>query len=320
MMFGRCPPCCGHGKGKAGAEKIIMIHVGTCSWTEKSLLESKQFYPKGVNTAEARLRFYADNFDVVEVDSSYYSIPDITTTEAWVKRTPEKFTFHIKAYGALTGHPVDPKGMPVDIAASLPKQEREQKNIYIKDPDLLKTLAERFKDALKPLIKAGKLGVVVFQFPPWFLYKQQNQDYILKCKEMMQDIPIAVEFRHGSWLAPQAKATVMTFLREYRFIYVTADEPQYGSLGTVPFLPDVTGSIAFFRFHGRNKENWLKKGIETSLRFDYEYSDAELKEFVPAIKETDMRAKQTYCMFNNCHGAKAVRNARKMQGMLQRAM
>ncbi len=97
-------------------------------------------------------------------------------------------------------------------------------------------------------------------------------------------------------------------------------EPQYGSFATVPFVPEVTGSIAYFRFHGRNKENWLKKGIETSLRFDYQYSDAELKEFFPTIKEVAMRANKTYVMFNNCHGAKAVRNTRRMKEMIQRAI
>lgn len=297
-----------------------MIHVGTCSWTEKTLVQSKEFYPRGISMAEARLRYYADNFNVVEADSPYYSIPDISTTERWADRTPDNFIFHIKAYGALTGHGIDPKSLPVDIAASLPKAERENPHIYVQEPDMLKILAERFRDALEPLIQTGKLGVVVFQFPPWFLYKNSNLDYILKCQDLMQGIPIAVEFRHGSWLTPKARASVMTFLREYRFIYVTADEPQYGSLATVPFVPDVTGSIAYFRFHGRNKENWLKRGIETSLRFDYQYSDQELKEFVPAIKEADMRAKETHVMFNNCHGSKAVRNAKKMQGMIQRAM
>ncbi len=204
-----------------------MIHVGICSWTEKTLVKSKEFYPKGFSTAEARLRFYADNFNVVEADSPYYSIPDISTTERWAERTPEKFIFHVKAYGALTGRGIDPKGLPVDIAVSLPKQEREKKTIYIKEHGILKVLAERFKDVLKPLIATGKLGVVVFQFPPWFLYKKTNQDYILKCQELMQGITVAVEFRHGSWLTPENRASVLTFLREYRLVYVTADEPQY---------------------------------------------------------------------------------------------
>jgi uncharacterized protein YecE (DUF72 family) len=297
-----------------------MIRVGTCSWTEKTLLQSKEFYPRGVSTAEARLKFYAANFNVVEADSPYYSIPDISTTQAWAERTPEKFIFNVKAYGALTGHSVDPKALPIDIAASLPKDEREKTRIYIKEPNMLETIAEKFRDVLKPLVAADKLGVVVFQFPPWFQYRKSNLDYILRCRELMKGISIAVEFRHGSWLTEGKRDSVLHFLREYRLIYVSADEPQYGSLATIPFVPEVTGSVAYFRFHGRNKENWLRKGIETSMRFNYEYSDGELKEFVPAIKEADMRAKETYVMFNNCHGAQALRNARRMKDMIQKAM
>ncbi len=297
-----------------------MIRVGTCSWTEKTLLQSKEFYPKGISTAEARLKFYADNFNVVETDSPYYSIPDVSTTQAWSERSPDKFVFNVKAYGALTGHGVDPKGLPIDIAASLPKEDREKTHIYIKEPNVLEIIAERFKNVLKPLVATGKLGVVVFQFPPWFQYRKSNLDYILRCRELMKGISMAVEFRHGSWLTEGKRASVLHFLREYRLIYVSVDEPQYGSLATIPFVPEVTGSIAYFRFHGRNKENWLKRGIETSLRFNYEYSEAELKEFVPAIKEADMRAKETYVMFNNCHGAQAVRNARRIKDVIHRAM
>lgn len=266
------------------------------------------------------MKFYARNFDTVEVDSSYYAIPDAGTTRLWADRTPDKFIFHIKAYGALTGHAVDPKSLPVDIAGALPKEEREKKHVYIREPGLLKITGERFRDALKPLVEAKKLGVVVFQFPPWFQYRRSNLDYILKARELMGDLPVAVEFRHGSWLTPEKRDSVIHFLREYRLIYITVDEPQYGSLATAPFLPEVTASVGYFRFHGRNKENWLRKGIETSLRFDYEYSEKELKDFVPAIKVAQLSSQETYVMFNNCHGAKAVRNALKMQGMIQKAL
>jgi len=144
-----------------------------------------------------------------------------------------------------------------------------QRNIYVKEPSLLKAMAEKFRDSLAPLIKANKLGVLVFQFPPWFQYKTANLDYILNCKELMQGLPVAAEFRHGSWLEPDRLDSILHFFREHQLTYITADEPQYGNLGTIPFLPEVTTEIAYFRFHGRNKENWLKKGIETSLRFAY---------------------------------------------------
>lgn len=286
-----------------------LIHIGTCSWTEKTLIQSGEFYPKGIRTAEGRLKYYTSHFDTVEVDSTYYAIPDIKNTYLWVDRTPENFIFHIKVYSAFTGHGIDPKALPKDIFRLLPDKDKTERNIYVKEPVLLKTIAEKFRDTLAPLIKANKLGVLVFQFPPWFQYQTSNLDYVLNCKELMQGLPIAVEFRHGSWLEPGRSDSVLQFLRKHQLTYITADEPQYGNLATIPFLPDVTTDIAYFRFHGRNKENWLKRGIETSLRFAYLYSEEELKEFIPSIKSVDKKGKVTYAMCNNCHGGFAVKNA-----------
>lgn len=274
-----------------------MIRVGTCSWTEKTLIQSGEFYPKTVKTAEERLRYYAGSFDTVEVDSTYYAIPDKRNTYLWVDRTPENFIFHIKAYGALTGHGIDPRTLPKDIFNLLSEKDKTEKHIYVREPHLIQVIADRFKEALSPLQRFNKLGVLVFQFPPWFQYKTSNLDYILNCKELMPGLPVAVEFRHGSWLTSDHLDQVLQLLRENQLTYISADEPQYGNLATIPFLPDVTTDIAYFRFHGRNKENWLKKGIETSLRFAYLYSDEELKEFVPSIKNIDRKAQITYCIY-----------------------
>lgn len=293
-----------------------MIQIGTCSWTEKTLIQSGEFYPKSVKTAEGRLRHYTSYFDTVEVDSTYYAIPDKRNTYLWVDRTPENFIFHIKVYGALTGHGIDPKTLPKDIFNLLPEKDKSEKHVYVKESFLLKNIAERFREALTPLIKSQKLGVLVFQFPPWFQYKARNLDYMLTCKELMQGLPIAVEFRHGSWLEPDKLDSVLHFFRKYQLTYITADEPQYGNLATVPFLPNATTDIAYFRFHGRNKDNWLKKGIETSLRYAYLYSDDELKEFIPSIQRINKRTKITYAMFNNCYGGFAIRDAITLKELL----
>jgi uncharacterized protein YecE (DUF72 family) len=294
-----------------------MITVGICSWTEKTLVQSGEFYPRSVKTAEGRLRYYADHFNTVEVDSPYYAMPDRRTTSLWVERTPEDFVFHIKVYGALTGHGVDPKTLPRDMQSTIPLSEREKRYIYIKDTALLGDIAERFREALVPLSNSGKLGILVFQYPPWFHYKSSNLDYIANCKTLMHELPIGVEFRHGSWLSADKQDTVFGFLKEHKMSYIAADEPQYGNLATVPFVPQVTTDTAYYRFHGRNKENWLKKGIATTLRFAYLYSDGELRTFVPALREGDKRAKRTYAMFNNCHGGFAVKNALRIREMLK---
>lgn len=294
-----------------------MIRVGLCSWTEKTLLKSGEFYPSESRTAEDRLRYYATFFDTVEVDSSYYSVPDPRNASVWAERTPAHFVFHVKAFGAMTGHAVDPKALPPEVIRSLPATERDKKRVYIREPQLLKAIGQRFADSLIPLRNAGKLGVVVFQFPPWVYYKPEHLARIIHYTSLVPGLPAAVEFRHGSWLSPASAEQVLDFLREHRIAYVTADEPQFGSLATVPFLPEATGDIAYLRFHGRNRENWLRKGIETSLRYDYLYSDEELSGFIPPILATAKKAKVVYAMFNNCHGASAIKNARSLKKMLE---
>ena len=180
-----------------------MIRAGTCSWTEKTLINSGEFYSKEASTAESRLKYYASHFDTFEVDSTYYAIPNIRNVNLWAQRTPDNFTFHIKVYGALTGHGIDPKTLPKDILNLLSEKDRTNKHVCIKEPDLLKTIAERFIEPLYPLSKADKLGVLVFQFPPWFQYRTQNLDYILYCKTIMKSMPVAVEFRYGVGSLPK---------------------------------------------------------------------------------------------------------------------
>ncbi len=293
-----------------------MIRIGTCSWTEKTLLKSGEFYPPDIKSARDRLNYYADHFNTVEVDSSYYAIPSEQNAMLWAERTPNQFTFHFKAYGALTGHGVAPRSMPKDILSLLPAREKDKQFIYIKEPEIIKELGERFVRVLQPLRRANKLGALVFQYPQWFHFNPSNFDYILLCKKLMDNIPLVIEFRHGSWLTGSRKEEVFDFLRKNNLSYVTADEPQYGSLATIPYLPEVTGEIAYFRFHGRNTHNWLKKGVETSLRYSYFYSDSELKEFAGSVRRLSRKAKKTYAMFNNCHGGFAVRNALRLNKLL----
>ncbi|MGE5894405.1 MAG: DUF72 domain-containing protein [bacterium] len=293
-----------------------MIKVGTCSWTEKTLISGSEFYPKDTKSAEGRLRFYAQRFSTVEVDSTYYAIPNIRNAALWAERTPDDFIFHIKAYGALTGHGINPKTLPKDIAGALPGKDRDTTSAFVKESELLRAISGRFTEALRPLERAGKLGLIVFQYPPWFHCTPSNLAAILQAKERMGGYEIGVEFRHGSWLSLRAAPSVYSFLRENNITYIPADEPQFGTFATIPFVPEVTSDTAYFRFHGRNRETWLKKGIETSLRYDYLYADKELRGFVPAVRAAQSRAKKVYAMFNNCNGSSAVRNALMLKDIL----
>jgi uncharacterized protein YecE (DUF72 family) len=294
-----------------------MIRIGTCSWTEKTLLKSGEFYPEEVKTAEDRLRYYATFFDTVEVDSSYYAVPDPRNAAIWAERTPEDFVFHVKAFGAMTGHAVSPSALPREIYRALHVRKKDEPRVYVEEKELLKAIGERFADGLAPLRKVGKLGIVVFQFPPWFHYSPKHLERIVDYTSLVPGLSAAVEFRHGSWLSPRVARQVFAFLREHNLAYVVADEPQYGSMATVPFLAEDTAETAYFRFHGRNRVNWLKKGIETSLRYDYLYSDDELAGFIPSMMAETTKAKIVYAMFNNCHGASAIKNAKRIKELIR---
>lgn len=293
-----------------------MIHIGLCSWTERTLLESGEFYPKGVKTAEERLKYYSSHFNTVEVDSTYYTLPSERNSFLWSQRTPQDFIFHIKVYGALTGHGIDPNTLPQDIQKELVAVDKSSRYIYIKDTFVRRLIIERFKQSLIPLYKAQKLGLMIFQYPPWFQYSTANLDFIFQCKEVMAPYPIAVEFRHGSWLTEDKRQSVIHQLIKHQITYITADEPQYGNKSTIPYHPAVTTDIAYFRLHGRNKENWLKKGIDTTLRYAYLYSQEELKGFIPSIEQSDTLAKVVFVMLNNCHRGFAVRNAMQLKELI----
>jgi len=293
------------------------ILVGTCSWTDPTLIESQRFYPEWAKSAEARLQYYASQFPIVEVDSSYYALPTERTSALWVGRTGERFLFDIKSFRLFTQHPTPQQALPKDIRQALPSELKEKPNLYLRDlPDeLTGELWQRFERALLPLDSAGKLGVVLFQFPPWFYPGNEQREYILKCKEKLPQYRIAVEFRHNSWLNEKNVERTLSFLRDNNLPYVCVDEPQ-GFKSSMPPLVEATSDIALIRFHGRNRETWEKKGLTTAERFNYLYTEDELTEWVPRIKELASKARQLHVLFNNCYSDKAVRNASQIKLML----
>ena len=286
------------------------IRIGTCSWTDKSLIEEGAFYPPDARSPKGRLKYYAEQFDTVEVASSYYAIPTVQMAKAWADRTPDKFLFHVKAYGALTGHNIDPGRLPSDLREMLPVLDRTRGETHVSEPAVLRGMAQAMLAALAPLRQAGKMGFVIFQFPPWFGYKNANRDYLLYCKELMAGTPIAVEFRHGSWLTGRHQAEMFAFLREHRITYITCDEPQLGTLATAPFHPEATTSIAYLRLHGRNAESWLTR---STFGEEYSYKDMELQMLAVEARRLCAKARITFVMFNNCRSGCAVKNALQLQ-------
>jgi uncharacterized protein YecE (DUF72 family) len=293
------------------------ILVGTCSWTDPTLIESGRFYPSWARSAEARLQYYASQFPIVEVDSSYYALPNEKTSGLWVERTGEKFLFDIKAFRLFTQHPTPQQALPRDIRQALPSELKEKANLYLRDlpEELSGELWKRFERALLPLDSAGKLGVVLFQFPPWFYPGNEQREYILKCKEKLPQYRVAVEFRHSSWLNEKNIERALTFLRDNNLPYVCVDEPQ-GFKSSMPAVAEATSDIGLIRFHGRNREMWEKKGVSTAERFNYLYTEDELREWVPRIGDLAAKTRQLHVLFNNCYADRAVRNAGQMKLLL----
>jgi uncharacterized protein YecE (DUF72 family) len=288
------------------------LRVGTSSWTDKTLLESG-WYPPEANTPEERLKFYASRFDVVEVDSSYYGLPSRRNAELWVVRTPSDFTFHVKAFSIMTGHPTRARALPKDLREALPDEVASKATLYPKDlpPEAVDRVWEIFREALMPLHSAGKLGVVMFQFPKWFVPGKRSREEILAARDRMPDYDVAVEFRRRTWLEGEGSARrTLDFLGSEQIPLVCVDMPQGFDSSMPPIAEATSQRYGLVRFHGRREETWEKKGIPVVERFKYDYSDEELKEWAPKVSDLVEETKETHALFNNCYRDYGVRNAR----------
>lgn len=277
------------------------ILVGACSWTDRALVSSG-WYPPGRRDAEGRLRHYAERFPVVEVDATYYALPTERTSLLWTQRTPEDFVFDVKAFSLLTGHPtrsaVLPPGLPDDV----------------RGPKALDEVWRRFADGIEPLRETGRLGAVLFQFPPWFRPGVRARAFLAQCAERTAGWPVCVEFRHPQWWqgADQRRITA-DLLRSHGFAAVAVDMEQSLASAIPPVTPVTCGRLAVVRLHGRSRA-WGSGSKED--RFRHEYADAELAEWTPRVRELARRTEQVHVLFNNCCGDAAVRAATRMRELL----
>lgn len=296
------------------------ILIGTASWTDKSLIESGRFYPADAKTPETRLQFYAQNFPIVEVDSSYYAMPAERTAGLWVERTPDAFVFDVKSFALFTHHPTPPRSLPKDVRAALPPALASKRHLYYKDlsPELHRELWQRFASALLPLDSAGKLGVVLFQFPHWFLPGHESRNYIAGLRERLPQYTPSVEFRNPLWLSDENAERTLALLREHELPFVCVDEPQ-GTAASVPPVVAATAPIGAVRFHGRNAAAWAKRNANVAEKYDYEYSDDELQGWLPGIEKLASETREVHVLMNNCVEDKGVRNAQDLARLLRGA-
>src|SRR5580693_7127998 len=287
------------------------VKVGTAGWTDPTLIASG-WYPSGASTPEKRLRFYAGQFSLVEVDATYYALPAEQTARAWADRTPTGFTFNIKAFSLFTQHPTPVKSLPADLREAASQAGKDR--VYLKDvdPTLADQAWERFLAALEPLNEAGKLGAILLQFPPWFPISRANKDYILACARRAAPRRVCVEFRNYTWMTGDNQAETLRFLADHRLPYVCVDMPQ-GYPSSIPPVLAATSDLAVVRMHGHS-DKWTSPNI--SEKFGYRYGDEELDEWAARIGDLAAAADSTDVVFNNCYRDYAQVNAQQLMSRL----
>ncbi len=293
------------------------LRMGTCSWTDKTMVAA--WYPPGVSTAGARLRYYAARFDTVEADSPFYAIPDRRTAELWAERTPPGFVFHVKAFGMMTQHNVVEQALPPQLR-DFPHEVSERGRVSRPSADMVDAAFDMFLAAIEPLRDAGKLGGVLMQYPPYFTASPErlsrNLDYLEYCRAKLADTRMLVEFRHPSWVDGGRLKETLTFLEDRGMSYVSVDAPQFPERLTMPPIAEVTADFAYVRFHGRNRDTYFERTESAADRFDYLYAPEELGEWEGKVRDLAGAADETYVMFNNCRYDYAPRNAAEMAEIL----
>ncbi|HYB31342.1 MAG TPA: DUF72 domain-containing protein [Solirubrobacteraceae bacterium] len=296
-----------------------LVLTGSCSWTDKTLIEQGDWYPSKTMSAEERLRYYASQFPLTEIDSTYYAPPAERQVALWVERTPAEFRFDVKAYSLLTGHPTRPRSLWRDLREGLDPEVAEKRNIYPKHlgAEGMDEAWRRFEGALRPMHEAGKLGAVLFQYPPWFGPRRDNRAEIEALRERLPDYRISVEFRSPRWTEEERdRERTLSMLGEHGLIFVGVDAPPASGL---PRVMAVTNPDLFLmRFHGRSDSTWKDTSRSAAERFRYLYSLEELEELVPAIVEHASEARESHLLMNNCYSDYSVRNAAQLRDLLAR--
>ena len=262
------------------------IRIGTCSWADEGLV--KRWYPRGVSSPAARLAYYAERFDTVEVDSPFYHLPAPETAAKWAERTAAGFAFHAKASAEMTGHrEADPEA---SFAA--------------------------FREALAPLEEAGKLRGVLLQYPSRFVKSRKALEELTTVATLLDPLVPLVEFRHRSWVDEDERADTFSFLERQGLAYVSVDSPRSRASNVLPRIAAVTHAVAYVRFHGRNWRTWNLKGKTSAERFDWMYDRSELEEWVEPLGDLARQAEEVYALMNNNRYDYAPRSAQLLRGLL----
>lgn len=239
-------------------------------------------YPTHLKTSEM-FRYYVNQFGLktVEINYTYYRMPAARGFSYYVKHSPDDFDFTVKLFGGIT-----------------------HENPFPTKPN--KELCAKFLEGIRPIIESAKLGCILAQFPMSMRPSRESWDFMMSLPEMLSGLPLVYEFRNRAWACRET----LERLKEAEIGFCAVDEPQIGAL--MPLIPAVTSDIAYLRLHGRNNM-WF---LDSSQRYDYDYSEGELSEMLPAVTSMASRSRTMYIQFNNCHAGSAVKNVQMIMYLL----
>ncbi|HEY2776392.1 MAG TPA: DUF72 domain-containing protein [Gaiellaceae bacterium] len=280
------------------------VRIGTCSWADDAL--SKHWYPPGTPPRD-RLAYYAERFSTVEVDSTYYRVPDEKMVRGWAERTPDGFVMHVKAFGLMTRHPVKLEQVPPELRDGLPIDHRGR--VDRPPRDRRAGVFRMFLEALEPLRSTGKLGGILFQMPPYVVWKPSSLDYLEWARDQVGGDGFLFEPRHRSWFAEDIRAELLKWLEERKMSWVVVDAPKTDAANVPDTLVATTTPTAYVRFHGRNAGTWNVRGGSAAQRFDHMYGEDELREWVPPLRQLSEQAAEAYAFFNNNNQTQGVAQA-----------
>lgn len=286
------------------------IVVGTSSWADPGFI--KTWYPPGM-AARDRLTFYAERYEGVEVNASFYAIPEVATVERWAEITPPGFTFDVKLHRLLSRHAAPVESLPPDLRELAAVTPRGRAKL---SEELEEAMVGRVREAIAPLDAAGKLSALLLQLSPSFSPKHHALDEIAPMIEALRPHVVAVEFRHRAWVEGDALERTLQWLEDRGAAYVCTDGPQGDAPTMMPRVDAVTHpQIAYLRMHGRNAEGYLA-GKSVAERFDWDYADAELRELAARAQGLAEEAGQLRMMFNNNRDDLAPQAATRMRVLL----
>jgi uncharacterized protein YecE (DUF72 family) len=293
------------------------ILIGTASWSDPGFVE--RWYPKKMPAGE-RLGWYAQHFELVEVNSTFYSVPEPRMSERWCAATPDGFTFDVKVHQLFSFHSTPAKLLPPDLQR---RAETDAKGKVKSTPDLQEALLKTFLRPMSIIRDAGKLGVLLLQLSPAFSPRKHRLSELEPLTEMLSDYDVAVEFRNRNWAVGDHLESTIDFVRKHRAIFVNVDAPVSDHFTVMPSeVDEVTNTkIAYLRLHGRNAKAYVT-GKTVAARFDYDYSDEEIAEVADRGKKLAEKARDVHVIFNNNnldYAPRAALRLRKALGQIVKA-